>query len=68
MLRARKYGVLTPVVYFVEHEASAIYMQRIHGCTVKAALLEGKLSETGKTLMQSMHACMHAREISCMQL
>ena len=55
MLRARKSGVLTPVVYFVEHEASAVYMERIHGCTVKAALLEGKLSDEGK----STDACMH---------
>ena len=47
MLRARKHGVLTPVVYLVEHEASAVYMERIAGCSVKAALLQGKLGEQG---------------------
>ncbi|EIE22357.1 kinase-like protein [Coccomyxa subellipsoidea C-169] len=45
ILRARKLGVPTPVLYFVEHEASAIYMELVQGCSVKAALLEGKLSE-----------------------
>ena len=29
ILRARKNGVLTPVIYNVEHEAATIYMERI---------------------------------------
>jgi tRNA A-37 threonylcarbamoyl transferase component Bud32 len=47
MLRARKQGVPTPVVYFVEHQASAVYMELIQGCSVKAALHAGKLSDAG---------------------
>ena len=54
MLRARKQGVPTPVVYLVEHQASAVYMELIQGCTVKAALHGGKLSDTGA----HVHACM----------
>lgn len=45
IVKARKLGVPTPVLYFVEHEASAIYMELIQGCSVKAALHEGKLTE-----------------------
>lgn len=51
IVRARKLGVPTPVLYFVEHEASAIYMELIQGCSVKAALHEGKLTEQGDTCL-----------------
>ena len=47
MLRARKSGVLTPVIYSVEHEAATIYMERIAGASVRDLLLSGKLSLNG---------------------
>lgn len=50
MLRARKCGVLTPVIYSVEHEAATIYMERIDGESVKDVLLSGNLSSDGTTL------------------
>ncbi len=47
ILRARKLGVPTPVLYLVEHEASSVYMERVEGCSVKAALHEGALTADG---------------------
>ncbi len=47
MLRARKSGVLTPVIYSVEHEAATIYMERIVGASVRDLLLSGKLKSNG---------------------
>lgn len=44
MLRARKSGVLTPVIYNVEHEAATIYMERIDGASVRDLLLSGNLN------------------------
>lgn len=51
IVKARKLGVPTPVLYFVEHEASAIYMEFVQGCSVKAALHEGKLIEQGDSCL-----------------
>lgn len=48
MLRARKSGVLTPVIYTVEHEAATIYMERIKGASVRDLLLSGNLSTDGE--------------------
>ena len=53
-MRARKLGVPTPVLYFVEHEASTIYMELVQGCSVKAALLEGKLSDQGRPYFSAL--------------
>lgn len=54
-MRARKLGVSTPVLYFVEHEASTIYMELVQGCSVKAALLEGKLlSDQGRPYFSAL--------------
>jgi tRNA A-37 threonylcarbamoyl transferase component Bud32 len=53
-VRARKLGVPTPVLYFVEHEASTIYMELVQGCSVKAALLEGKLSDQGRPYFSAL--------------
>ena len=61
MLRARKQGVPTPVLYLVEHEASAVYMELIRGCSVKAALHEGRLSDEGAARAPAPHACMRPR-------
>ncbi|GAB4817061.1 hypothetical protein N2152v2_004107 [Parachlorella kessleri] len=38
MLRARKLGVPTPVVYHVDHATSCIYMERVQGHSVKTLL------------------------------
>eukprot|EP00887_Chlorella_sp_A99_P004781 scaffold4.g4781.t1 len=38
MLKARKLGVTTPVVYHVDHSLSLIYMERIEGHSVKTLL------------------------------
>lgn len=57
IVRARKLGVPTPVLYLVEHEASAIYMEMVQGCSVKAALHKGKLSEQGDDPQPYKLAC-----------
>ncbi|KAK9811170.1 hypothetical protein WJX73_007976 [Symbiochloris irregularis] len=41
LLKARKLGIPTPVLYDVELEASTIYMERIAGCSVKELLKKG---------------------------
>ena len=38
LLRARKLGVPTPVVYHVDHATSCIYMERVQGHSVKTLL------------------------------
>ncbi len=50
MLRARKSGVLTPVIYNVEHEAATIYMEHVEGSSVRDLLLSGSLSSAGRML------------------
>lgn len=47
MVRARKMGVLTPVLFFVEQETSSIYMEKISGQSVKQLLLTGDLDAAG---------------------
>ena len=49
--RARKIGVACPVVYYVEQEAATIYMEQIHGRSVKALISEGKITEAGGAMM-----------------
>lgn len=49
MLRARKAGILTPVIFSVQHDAATIFMERIDGITVKETLLSGALTEDGRT-------------------
>lgn len=41
MLRARKLGVPTPVLYHVDHGTNCIYMERIAGHSVKTLLRGG---------------------------
>ena len=48
MLRARKNGILTPCIFFVEHEAATIYMERIEGQTVRDILLSGNMTSAGE--------------------
>ena len=58
ILRARKNGVLTPVIYYVEHEAATIYMERIQGTSVKDLLLSGSLSPAGElSICLTCHIC-----------
>ena len=47
-MRARKLGVPTPVLYYVEHETSSIYMEKVEGMSVKAALQAWSLDEQGE--------------------
>ena len=54
-LKARKLGVLTPVIYFAEHEASTIYMEKLEARTVKEMLMPGVLDPAGK-----LPACSHS--------
>ncbi|KAK9829315.1 hypothetical protein WJX72_005157 [[Myrmecia] bisecta] len=53
MLRARKVGVLTPVVQHVDHEASTIYMQKVIGRSIKDVLHEGSLEAEGLKLLMA---------------
>lgn len=55
MLRARKLGVPTPVVYYVDQDTATIYMQRVHGHSLKAALHNNDLDEAAQLeLVRSM--------------
>lgn len=47
MLRARKSGVLTPCIFFVENAAATIFMERIEGQSVRDILLSGNLAPAG---------------------
>ena len=47
MLRARKTGVLTPCIFFVENDAATIFMERIEGQSVRDVLLSGNLAPAG---------------------
>lgn len=55
MMRARKLGVLTPVLLHVELESSSIYMQQIEGHSIKTLLMQGSLGDAEvDTLMSEM--------------
>lgn len=41
LLRCRKLGVLTPVLYFIDYQTSSLYLEKIKGQTVKDALSNG---------------------------
>jgi TP53 regulating kinase-like protein len=45
ILRARKLGVPTPVLYYVEHETNCIYMEKVEGVSLKALLQSKQLDE-----------------------
>ena len=60
MLRARKSGVLTPCIFYVEHEAATIYMERIEGQTVRDVLLSGTLTQAGNPSRQVQHRQKHS--------
>ena len=60
MLRARKAGILTPVIFSVQHDAATIFMERIDGITVKETLLSGAFTKEGNRLcIQIGAASMH---------
>ena len=55
MLRARKLGVPTPVVYYVDLDTATIYMQRIQGHSMKTILHNNDLDEAAQLeLVQSL--------------
>jgi tRNA A-37 threonylcarbamoyl transferase component Bud32 len=47
MLRCARAGVTTPCVYLVDEKASRIFMEKVHGPTVKAYLREQYAPDTG---------------------
>ncbi|KAI8468099.1 MAG: kinase-like protein [Monoraphidium minutum] len=47
VLRARKAGVPTPVLYSVELDSASIYMERVEGRSVRHALSDGHLDTAG---------------------
>ncbi len=47
LLRARKAGVPTPAMYFIESETSSIYMERVEGRSVRHLLQDGLLDAAG---------------------
>ena len=55
-LKARKLGILTPVIYFAEHEASTIYMEKLEARTVKEMLMPGVLDPASELLACSRSA------------
>ena len=54
MLRARKTGVLTPCIFFVENDAATIFMERIEGQSVRDVLLSGNLAPAGMSVSALM--------------
>ena len=48
MLRARKLGVPTPVLYYVDQQTNTIYMERVNGHSLKATLHQGTLTQEQK--------------------
>ena len=54
MLRARKSGVLTPCIFFVETDAATIFMERIEGQSVRDVLLSGSLAPPGMLASSSI--------------
>ncbi|ORX90440.1 kinase-like protein [Basidiobolus meristosporus CBS 931.73] len=66
LLKCRKFGIDTPVVYFVDVENSTIFMEKVEGRTVREALLSSGTEDAeqvshyaqliGKALAM-MHGC-----------
>lgn len=57
MLRARKSGVLTPCIFFVENDAATIFMERIEGQSVRDVLLSGNLAPAGMPASSFLQPC-----------
>lgn len=57
MVKARKLGLAVPAVYYVEHEASTIFMEKVVGRSVKEILLAGNLAPEGASQTQSHDTC-----------
>ena len=45
MMRARKLGVVTPTLYYVDQQQSAIYMEKVPGKSLKELIREDSMSE-----------------------
>jgi hypothetical protein len=66
-LRARKAGVPTPTLYYVELEASSIYMEKVEGRSIRHLLQDGELDDAGglrERWGRGMHPC-HCRPTRC---
>lgn len=57
ILRARKLGVPTPVLYYVEHDAASIYMEKVQGVSVKEALQGKQLDQQGRCSHKIHNRC-----------
>ena len=57
MLKARKLGISTPVLFDVELEAGTIYMERVDGSSIKALLKQG-LPPAGSNPPYSSQRCL----------
>lgn len=57
MLRARKSGVLTPCIFFVQSDAATIFMERIEGQSVRDVLLSGNLPPAGMPASPFLQPC-----------
>lgn len=62
MVKARKAGVPTPCVYFIDSSNTKIYMERIDGVTAKQFLLNCMDSELVAPLT---HVVMYIHVCSC---
>ena len=45
MMRARKLGVVTPTLYYVDQQQSAIYMEKVPGKSLKELIRDDSMSE-----------------------
>ena len=55
MLKARKLGVRTPVLYHTDYQRAGIFMEHIAGTTVKQLLHSGSLAGEG-VLVEAVHS------------
>ncbi|CAD7696580.1 unnamed protein product [Ostreobium quekettii] len=54
MLRARKLGVLTPVLYMVEYGSACLYMEKVAGRTVKDVVAELEAADRLNPLLDAI--------------
>ena len=57
VLRARKAGVPTPTLYYVELDSSSIYMERVQGRSIRHLLADGLLDDSGGWHTYERGAC-----------
>ena len=63
MVRARKLGVLTAVLYAVDVQEASISMERVDGSTVKALLHSSTLQGAGAVMYAAEWSAAHAEKL-----